>query len=189
MADVVRATADVFGRAIIMPNLRPPVITTAAAAAYRDRILGALPKGSRFEPLMTLYLTDNTAPAEIARAKASGVVHAVGTTRRTTILTRARPPISPICACGHGVMACASLHGERGPLTSIFSIAIPRRALAQVERPRLQAQGRARARDDLRRRGFRGRGVGGVAATVMPQHLLPVTFRFRRVRASVLRRS
>jgi len=77
MADVVGATADVFRRAIIMPNLRPPVTTTKAASAYRDRILGALPKGSSFEPLMTLYLTDNTAPAEIARAKASGVVHAV----------------------------------------------------------------------------------------------------------------
>jgi len=77
MARVLPATADVFGRAIIMPNLRPPVTTTAAAAAYRTRIVNALRTGSRFEPLMTLYLTDNTSAEEIATAKASGFVHAV----------------------------------------------------------------------------------------------------------------
>jgi dihydroorotase len=77
MASVLGATADVFARAIIMPNLRPPVTTTEAAGAYRARILAALPAGSPFAPLMTLYLTDNTSPAEIAKAKASGFVHAV----------------------------------------------------------------------------------------------------------------
>ena len=74
---VLPDTASRFGRAIVMPNLRPPVTTTEAALDYRRRIVEALPAGSRFEPLMTLYLTDNTQPAEIARAKASGVVHAV----------------------------------------------------------------------------------------------------------------
>jgi dihydroorotase len=74
---VLPDTARRFGRAIVMPNLRPPVTTTEAALAYRRRIVEALPAGSRFEPLMTLYLTDNTPPAEIERAKASGVVHAV----------------------------------------------------------------------------------------------------------------
>jgi dihydroorotase len=74
---VVAPTARVFRRAIVMPNLKPPVTTTAAAAAYRARILAALPPGSSFEPLMTLYLTDNTTPDEIAAAKASGFVHAV----------------------------------------------------------------------------------------------------------------
>src|SRR6186713_1634674 len=77
MAAALAATAAVFGRAIVMPNLRPPVTTTAAARAYRQRILDALPAGSRFAPLMTLYLTDNTSAAEIASAKASGFVHAV----------------------------------------------------------------------------------------------------------------
>jgi len=77
MAAVVGATARVFGRAIVMPNLRPPVLTTAMAQAYRERILSALPAGARFDPLMTLYLTDNTTPDEIATAKASGIVHAV----------------------------------------------------------------------------------------------------------------
>ena len=77
MRDVLPHTAARFARAIVMPNLRPPVTTTALALAYRERILAALPAGSRFEPLMTLYLTDNTRPGEIAAAKSSGVVHAV----------------------------------------------------------------------------------------------------------------
>jgi dihydroorotase len=74
---VVAHTAARFARAIVMPNLKPPVATTAAALEYRQRILAALPAGSRFEPLMTLYLTDNTSAAEIQIASASGGVHAV----------------------------------------------------------------------------------------------------------------
>jgi len=77
LAAVLPDTARRFARAIVMPNLKPPVRTVAEAAAYRDRILAALPAGMRFEPLMTLYLTDNTDPAEIARAVASGFVKAV----------------------------------------------------------------------------------------------------------------
>ncbi|MDO6387366.1 dihydroorotase [Uliginosibacterium sp. 31-12] len=73
----VADAAQRFGRAIIMPNLRPPVTTVEQAAAYRARILAAVPAGLKFEPLMTLYLTDNTSPDEIARAKASGFIHAV----------------------------------------------------------------------------------------------------------------
>ncbi len=77
LADVVPHTARQFGRAIVMPNLKPPVTTTAMAQAYRDRILAALPTGMRFEPLMTLYLTDNTSADEIRRAVESGIVKAV----------------------------------------------------------------------------------------------------------------
>ncbi|KMY85313.1 Dihydroorotase [Candidatus Paraburkholderia calva] len=77
LAAVLPHTARQFGRAIIMPNLKPPVKTTELASAYRDRILAARPAGSRFEPLMTLYLTDNTPPDEICCAKASGFVHGV----------------------------------------------------------------------------------------------------------------
>jgi dihydroorotase len=77
MRAVLRDTARRFGRAIVMPNLRPPVTTTIAALAYKDRIMAALPAASEFRPLMTLYLTDNTRPEEIARAKESGAVHAV----------------------------------------------------------------------------------------------------------------
>ena len=77
LAAVLPHSAERFARAIVMPNLKPPVTTTAQALAYRERILAALPSGSPFQPLMTLYLTDNTAPEEIARARASGMIHAV----------------------------------------------------------------------------------------------------------------
>ncbi|MEO6985212.1 MAG: dihydroorotase [Paralcaligenes sp.] len=104
---VVGDTARQFARAIIMPNLRPPVTTTEQALAYRGRIVAALERaglqGSRFTPLMTLYLTDNTPAAEIAKARASGVVHAVklypaGATTNsdagvTDLLGRCRPAL------------------------------------------------------------------------------------------------
>ena len=126
MHSVLPDSAQRFGRAIIMPNLRPPVTTTEMALAYRARILQALPSGSRFEPLMTLYLTDNTAPAEIARAQASGVVHGVklypaGAT------TNSDSGVSDIGKC-HAVLAemekCAMpllVHGEvTDPQVDIF---------------------------------------------------------------------
>ena len=74
MRSVVGATARVFARAVVMPNLDPPVTTVAAASAYRERIAAALPAGSRFTPLLTLYLTDRTTAEEIARAKRSGII-------------------------------------------------------------------------------------------------------------------
>ncbi len=77
LAAVLPDTARRFGRAIVMPNLKPPVTTVALAAAYRDRILAALPGGMKFVPLMTLYLTDNMLAAEVDAIKASGFVHAI----------------------------------------------------------------------------------------------------------------
>lgn len=74
MAAVVPATARQFGRAVVMPNLRPPVTTAEQATAYRDRIRAAVPAGLSFEPLMVLYLTDNTPAEEVVRAKAMGAV-------------------------------------------------------------------------------------------------------------------
>jgi len=74
---VLGDTARRFGRAIIMPNLKPPVTTTELALTYRARILAALPSNSVFQPLMTLYLTDQTSVEEVERAKASGAVKAV----------------------------------------------------------------------------------------------------------------
>jgi dihydroorotase len=74
---VLPHTAQRFARAIVMPNLRAPVTTATQALGYRERILAALPPGARFEPLMTLYLTERTLPAEIAAAKKTGFVHAV----------------------------------------------------------------------------------------------------------------
>ena len=77
LASVIGHTARRFARAIVMPNLKPPVTTVAQAEAYRGRILASLPAGARFQPLMTLYLTENTPVDEIARAKDSGSVFAV----------------------------------------------------------------------------------------------------------------
>ncbi len=116
MRSVVRDTARVFGRAIAMPNLKPPVVSVADAAAYRERLLGAA-AGTAFQPLMTLYLTDNTAPEEIHRARASGFVHAVkyypaGATTHSdagvTELARAYPAIAAMEEAGLPLL----LHGE-----------------------------------------------------------------------------
>ncbi len=114
---VLPHTAARFGRAIVMPNLRPPVTTTAQALAYRDRILAALPDGADFQPLMTLYLTDNTTPDEIERARASGHVHAVklypaGATTNSdagvTDIARALPALQAMAGCGLPLL----VHGE-----------------------------------------------------------------------------
>ncbi len=77
LAAVLPHTVQRFARAIVMPNLKPPVASVAQARAYRERILAALPAGTKFEPLMTLYLTEVTTSADIAEAKAAGFVHAV----------------------------------------------------------------------------------------------------------------
>ncbi len=77
LKDIIPHTAARFGRAIIMPNLKPPVTTTEQAAAYQQRILAAVPQGITFTPLMTLYLTDNMPAKEISKAKQSGFIHAV----------------------------------------------------------------------------------------------------------------
>jgi dihydroorotase len=117
LAAVLPWTARQFARAIVMPNLKPPVTTVAAAREYRSRILAALPAGASFEPLMTLYLTDNTVPAEIAAARASGLVHAVkyypaGATTNSdsgvTRIDRAWPALEAMAA--HGMPL--AMHGE-----------------------------------------------------------------------------
>jgi dihydroorotase len=76
LGGLAACTARQFGRAIVMPNLSPPVTTTAAALAYRERILAALPEGAAFEPLMTAYLTDHTDPVDLGAGKAAGVLSA-----------------------------------------------------------------------------------------------------------------
>jgi dihydroorotase len=117
MQAVVQDTARQFARAIVMPNLRPPVTTTAQANAYRARILAALPATAEFEPLMTLYLTDNTTPHEIKRARQSGIVHAVklypaGATTNSdagvTDLRKAYPALEEMQRCGMPLL----VHGE-----------------------------------------------------------------------------
>lgn len=117
LADVVPASAARFARAVAMPNLSPPVTTTAAALAYRDRILAAVPSGATFEPLMTLYLTDETGHEEIRRAAASGRVLGVklypaGATTNSahgvTNLERCVPALDAMQECGLALM----VHGE-----------------------------------------------------------------------------
>ncbi|WP_184199125.1 dihydroorotase [Chitinimonas taiwanensis] len=114
---VLPDTARRFGRAIVMPNLKPPVRTVADAAAYRERILAAIPAGMRFEPLMTLYLTDVTPPEEIARIKDSGFVKAVklypaGATTNSdaglTDIKKAMPTLAAMAELGVPLL----VHGE-----------------------------------------------------------------------------
>ena len=117
MRSVLPDVARRFARAIVMPNLKPPVTTTQMALAYRERIVSALPDGMHFEPLMTLYLTDNTTGEEILRAKASGVVHAVkyypaGATTNSesgvTELGKCEGALSAMSECGMPLL----VHGE-----------------------------------------------------------------------------
>ncbi len=117
LAAVLPHTARQFARAIIMPNLKPPVTTVAQAQAYRQRILAALPAGLEFTPLMTLYLTDNTPAEEIAQAAASGFVHAVklypaGATTNSdaglTAIEKAWPALAEMERCGLPLL----VHGE-----------------------------------------------------------------------------
>ncbi len=126
MQSVLPDSARQFARAIVMPNLRPPVTTTAQAQAYRTRILATLPASSRFQPLMALYLTDNTTAKEIERAKSSGVVHAVklypaGATTNSdagvTDIRKAYPALEEMQRCGMPLL----VHGEvTDPAVDIF---------------------------------------------------------------------
>ncbi len=123
---VLPETARHFGRAIIMPNLVPPVVTGAHAAAYRERILAALPEGADFTPLMTLYLTEDTDPADVAAAHASGLITAVklypagATTNSASGVTdfdRIRPVLEKMAQIG--LPLC--VHGEvTDPAVDIF---------------------------------------------------------------------
>jgi len=117
LAAVVPHTTRTFGRAVVMPNLKPPVTTVAAAGEYRARILAALPASSRFSPLMTLYLTDNMRPAEIERAKTSGIVHAVkyypaGATTNSDSGVTSLDRVYPVLAAMERLGVVLSLHGE-----------------------------------------------------------------------------
>jgi len=117
MAAVVGASARVFGRAIVMPNLQPPVTTVEAARAYRDRIMAALPAATRFAPLMTLYLTDNTPAGEIVRAKASQLVRAVkyypaGATTNSESGVTSLDRVYPVLAVMEKQGVVLSVHGE-----------------------------------------------------------------------------
>jgi dihydroorotase len=180
MAAVLAATARVFGRAIVMPNLSPPVSTVALAAAYRDRILAALPKGSAFEPLLTLYLTDNTSPEEIARAKASGFIHAVkyypaGATTNSDFGVSSLDRVQGALAAmeRHGMVL--SLHGEAvDPAVDVYDReqAFVDTSLARIVR---DFPGLAIVLEHITTKdaaAFVRETQANMAATITPQHLL-----------------
>jgi dihydroorotase len=180
LTHTVAAMARYFGRAIVMPNLVPPARTTAEALAYRERILAARPAGSVFEPLMVLYLTDNTTADEIVKAKASGLVHAVklypagATTNSDSGVTELQKAYAAIAAMEeHGVPLL--LHGEvTDPDVDVFdreSVFIERH-LTRLLRdfPRLRV-----VLEHITTRGaadFVASAPANVAATITAHHLL-----------------
>jgi dihydroorotase len=117
LASVLPFTAAQFARAVIMPNLKPPITTVAAAARYRERILAAVPKGMKFEPLMSIYLTDNTPADEIKRAKASGFIvgaklYPSGATTNSDAGVTSIEKIYPALAAMEEVGLVFQVHGE-----------------------------------------------------------------------------
>jgi dihydroorotase len=180
MAAVLPHTARRFARAIVMPNLLPPVTTVDLASAYRQRILAALPEGLRFTPLMTLYLTEQTSAADIAAAKASGFVHAVkyypaGATTHSGAGARALAH----CTNALGAMQQHDLpllvHGEvTDPAVDIFdreAVFIERELAATVERfPRLRIV--LEHITTLQAVEFVAAASARVAATITAHHLL-----------------
>ncbi len=182
--DALRAvlpdTARRFGRAIVMPNLLPPVRKVEDARAYRGRILAARPEGSQFEPLMTLYLTEATTPADIAEAKASGFVHALkyypaGATTNSqsgvTDLARCEAVFDAMQAAGMPLL----LHGEvTDPDVDVFdreAVFIERHLLRLAENfPRLKlVLEHVTTREGIE---FVRTARKGVAATLTAHHLL-----------------
>ena len=180
MRAVLPDTARRFARAIVMPNLKPPVTTTEMALGYRARIRSALPDGLKFEPLMTLYLTDNTGGDEIRRAKASGVIYAVkyypaGATTNSdsgvTALSKCDDALSAMEECDLPLL----MHGEvTFPNVDIFDR--EKMFIDRVLIPLLQKFPRLRVVFEHITTREAARFVLGsplrVAATITPQHLL-----------------
>ena len=177
---VLPYTAARFARAIVMPNLKPPVTTAAQALAYRERILAALPAGARFEPLMTLYLTDRTDPAEVDRAKASGRIfgfklYPAGATTHSDDGVTDIKQIDAVLARMAELGVILQVHGEvTNPAVDVFDREarfIDGVLTDIVERfPKLKIVFEhitTRAAADFVRA-----ARDGVAATITPQHLL-----------------
>ena len=180
MASVVPFTARQFARAVIMPNLKPPVTTVAQAQAYRDRILAAVPPRYRFQPLMTLYLTDATAPEQIYAAKNSGFVigaklYPAGATTHSDAGVTAIEKIFPALAAMEECGLVLQVHGEiTDPEIDIFdreAVFIDRILSRVADRfPRLRIVfEHVTTREAVQ---FVSSARAGVAATITPQHLL-----------------
>jgi dihydroorotase len=177
---VLPHTARCFARAIVMPNLKPPVTSTADAVTYRERILAALPAGLRFEPLMTLYLTDRTSPDEVERARDSGIVHGFklypsGATTHSeagvTDIARIERVLERMAACG----MVLQVHGEVTPHeVDIFDRET--RFIEEVLRPLVRRLPALRVVFEHITTAaaveFVNNARDGVAATITPQHLL-----------------
>ncbi len=180
LVHTVAATARVFGRAVVMPNLRPAITTTDAAVAYRERILAARPAGSSFEPLMVLYLTDATTPAEVHRAKASGIVHGIklypaGATTHSDAGVRALDALGPVLDAMEQADLPLLIHGEStDPDVDVFD----REAVfvEQVLEPLVARHAGLRVVLEhvttAEGAAFVAGAREGVAATLTPQHLL-----------------
>jgi dihydroorotase len=180
LASVVKFTAARFGRAIVMPNLKPPITTAALARGYRERIMAALPVGSTFEPLLTLYLTNATAPEEIDRARATGFVHGV--------------KLYPAGATTHSDAGVTDIANVYGVLARMEEIGMPLLVHGESPQPEIDVFDRENHFIDavlepltLRFPGLRvvfehittaraaefvAGARAGVAATITPQHLL-----------------
>lgn len=180
LASVVPFTARQFARAIIMPNLKPPVTTVAAAAAYRERVLQAVPAGLRFEPLMTLYLTDSTSPGEIYAAKQSGFVvgaklYPSGATTNSDAGVTAIEKIFPVLEAMQAADLVLQVHGEvTEPSVDVFDrekVFIDRVLSDVVKRfPKLRVVfEHVTTREGVQ---FVKGARAGVGATITPQHLL-----------------
>lgn len=180
MAAIIGHTARQFVRAIIMPNLKPPVTTTEEALAYKDSIVRALPSGSDFQPLMTLYLTDNTPAEEIIRAQESGAVFAVklypaGATTNAdsgvTNLQNAEAALSEMEKIGMPLL----VHGEvTDPAVDIFDrekVFIDQQLIPLIKRhPALKVVLEHITTTDAVQ--FVTESDKNIAATITPQHLL-----------------
>jgi dihydroorotase len=180
LAAVVKFTAQRFGRAIVMPNLKPAITTAALARAYRERIMAALPANTRFEPLLTLYLTNATTPEEIDRAQATGFIHGVklypaGAT------THSDAGVTDIAAV-YGVLARMEeigmpllVHGET-PHAEVDVFDRETHFIDAVLQPLLERFPRLRVVFEhittARAVEFVTGARAGVAATITPQHLL-----------------
>ncbi len=180
MSSVVPFTAQQFARAVIMPNLKPPVTTVAQASAYRDRILAAVPAGRAFQPLMSLYLTDTMSPQEILAAKASGFIvgaklYPAGATTNSdagvTAIEKIFPALEAMEECG----LVFQVHGEvTDGDVDVFDrecIFIDRVLARIAERfPRLKIVfEHVTTREAVQ---FVTSARAGIGATVTPQHLL-----------------
>jgi dihydroorotase len=177
---VAKFTADRFGRAIVMPNLQPAITTAELARAYRQRVLEALPANSRFEPLMTLYLTNTTAAAEIDRAHATGFIHGVklypagATTHSDAGVTDIRNVYGVLAHMEASGMRLL-VHGE-SPQTEVDIFDRERHFIDSVLAPLLERFPKLRVVFEhittARAVEFVMAARGGVGATITPQHLL-----------------